>query len=283
MWILYSLGAAFFAGVTAIFSKVCVSNINTNLATALRTTIILIFTILVVLFMNSIYKFGSIDLETFIFLCLSGIATALLWISYFKALSLADVNKVTPIDKTSTVITLILSYLFLDENITYIKIISIILIIMGTYLMVGKSQNKNNNKTWILYAILTAIFTSLSAILGKIGINNIDSNIGNLIRTFIVFIIIWIVVIFGKKYNEIKKVNKKDWIFIILSGVSTGLSWLMFFQALKVGEASMVFPIEKLSVVVAVLFSSIFLNEKLNKKSITGLISITLGILILII
>lgn len=283
MWILYSLGAAFFAGVTAIFSKVCVSNINTNLATALRTTIILIFTILVVLFMSSIYKFGSIDLETFIFLCLSGIATALLWISYFKALSLADVNKVTPIDKTSTVITLILSYLFLDENITYIKIISIILIIMGTYLMVGKSQNKNNNKTWILYAILTAIFTSLSAILGKIGINNIDPNIGNLIRTFIVFIIIWIVVIFGKKYNEIKKVNKKDWIFIILSGVSTGLSWLMFFQALKVGEASMVFPIEKLSVVVAVLFSSIFLNEKLNKKSITGLISITLGILILII
>lgn len=283
MWILYSLGAAFFAGVTAIFSKVCVSNINTNLATALRTTIILIFTILVVLFMSSIYKFGSIDIKTFIFLCLSGIATALLWINYFKALSLADVNKVTPIDKTSTVITLILSYLFLDENITYIKIISIILIIMGTYLMVGKSQNKNNNKTWILYAILTAIFTSLSAILGKIGINNIDPNIGNLIRTFIVFIIIWIVVIFGKKYNEIKKVNKKDWIFIILSGVSTGLSWLMFFQALKVGEASMVFPIEKLSVVVAVLFSSIFLNEKLNKKSITGLISITLGILILII
>lgn len=283
MWILYSLGAAFFAGVTAIFSKVCVSNINTNLATALRTTIILIFTILVVLFMSSIYKFGSIDIKTFIFLCLSGVTTALLWISYFKALSLADVNKVTPIDKTSTVITLILSYLFLDENITYIKIISIILIIMGTYLMVGKSQNKNNNKTWILYAILTAIFTSLSAILGKIGINNIDPNIGNLIRTFIVFIIIWIVVIFGKKYNEIKKVNKKDWIFIILSGVSTGLSWLMFFQALKVGEASMVFPIEKLSVVVAVLFSSIFLNEKLNKKSITGLISITLGILILII
>lgn len=283
MWILYSLGAAFFAGVTAIFSKVCVSNVNTNLATALRTTIILIFTILIVLFMSSIYKLGSIDLKTFIFLCLSGVTTALLWISYFKALSLADVNKVTPIDKTSTVITLILSYLFLDENITYIKIISIILIIMGTYLMVGKSQNKNNNKTWILYAILTAIFTSLSAILGKIGINNIDPNIGNLIRTFIVFIIIWIVVIFGKKYNEIKKVNKKDWIFIILSGVSTGLSWLMFFQALKVGEASMVFPIEKLSVVVAVLFSSIFLNEKLNKKSITGLISITLGILILII
>jgi transporter family protein len=283
MWILYSLGAAFFAGVTAIFSKVCVSNVNTNLATALRTTIILIFTILIVLFMSSIYKLGSIDLKTFIFLCLSGVTTALLWISYFKALSLADVNKVTPIDKTSTVITLILSYLFLDENITYIKIISIILIIMGTYLMVGKSQNKNNNKTWILYAILTAIFTSLSAILGKIGINNIDPNIGNLIRTFIVFIIIWIVVIFGKKYNEIKKVNKKDWIFIILSGVSTGLSWLMFFQALKVGEASKVFPIEKLSVVVAVLFSSIFLNEKLNKKSITGLISITLGILILII
>ena len=282
MWIIFALLAAFFAGITTIFSKIGVNNVDSTLATSLRTAIILIFNLLVVLFIGSFNEINKLDFKIIIFLILSGITTALLWLSYFKALQLCDVNKVTPIDKTSIVLTLLLSSLFLNEKITIIKIISMVLILIGTFLMTNIKAKKCDNK-WLIYAILTAIFTSLATILGKIGIKDIESNFGTLIRTIIVFIIIWSIVFIKGKHKEIKVINKKSWLFIFLSGITTGLSWLCYFKALQGGEASIVFPIEKLSIVVAIIFSCIFLKEKINKKSILGLILIVVGTLLLII
>lgn len=282
MWIIFALLAAFFAGITTIFSKIGVNNVDSTLATSLRTAIILIFNLLVVLFIGSFNEINKLDFKIIIFLILSGITTALLWLSYFKALQLCDVNKVTPIDKTSIVLTLLLSSVFLNEKITIIKIISMILILIGTFLMTNIKAKKCDNK-WLIYAILTAIFTSLATILGKIGIKDIESNFGTLIRTIIVFIIIWSIVFIKGKHKEIKVINKKSWLFILLSGLTTGLSWLCYFKALQGGEASIVFPIEKLSIVVAIIFSCIFLKEKINKKLILGLILIVVGTLLLII
>lgn len=282
MWIIFALLAAFFAGITTIFSKIGVNNVDSTLATSLRTAIILIFNLLVVLFIGSFNEINKLDFKIIIFLILSGITTALLWLSYFKALQLCDVNKVTPIDKTSIVLTLLLSSVFLNEKITIIKIISMILILIGTFLMTNIKAKKCDNK-WLIYAILTAIFTSLATILGKIGIKDIESNFGTLIRTIIVFIIIWTIIFIKSKHKEIKLINKKSWLFILLSGITTGLSWLCYFKALQGGEASIVFPIEKLSIVVAIIFSCIFLKEKINKKSILGLILIVVGTLLLII
>lgn len=279
MWILYAFLAAIFSGLTTIFAKKGVKNIDSLLSTSIRTAIILIISFLIVILFNS---FEKINIKTFIFLILSGISTALLWINYFKALDYGNVNEVTPVDKTSIVITLVLSSIFLNEKITILKIISCILIIVGTFLMVNKSEHSNNKK-WLLYAILTAIFTSVSAIISKIGLRDINPSLGNFYRTIVVFILIWLYVIIKKKQKDIISIKRQTWIYLIISGFTTSLSWLFYFYALKNGEASMVFPIEKLSVVVSIGLSYIILKEKMTKKSIIGLILIIIGTLILLI
>lgn len=279
MWILYALLAAIFSGLTTIFAKKGVKNIDSLLSTSIRTAIILIISFLIVIIFNS---FEKINIKTFIFLILSGISTTLLWINYFKALDYGNVNEVTPVDKTSIVITLVLSSIFLNEKITILKIISCILIIVGTFLMVNKSEHSDNKK-WLLYAILTAIFTSVSAIISKIGLRDINPSLGNFYRTIIVFILIWFYVIIKKKQKDIITIKGQTWIYLIISGFTTSLSWLFYFYALKNGEASMVFPIEKLSVVVSIGLSYVILKEKMTKKSIIGLILIIIGTLILLI
>ena len=279
MWIFFAILAAIFSGLTTVFAKVGVSKGNSTLVSGLRTIVIMIFSILVFLFLGDGFK--NIDLKNIIFIVLSGITTALLWICYFKALSLADVSMVTPIDKLSIVLTLILSYIFFNEKITIIKVISMICMIGGTFLMVNNDKdNKENN--WIIFAFLTAIFTSLATILGKIGINNINPNLGTMLRTIVILVIIWGVIIIKKEYIDLRKIIKKNILFIILSGISTGISWLFYFMSLKDGEVSIVFPVEKLSAAVAILISIIFLKEKLDKKGILGFISIILGTLLLI-
>lgn len=279
MWIFFAILAAIFSGLTTVFAKVGVSKANSTLVSGLRTIVIMIFSMLVFLFLGDGLK--NIDLKTIIFIVLSGITTALLWICYFKALSLADVSMVTPIDKLSIVLTLILSSIFFKEKITIIKAISMICMIGGTFLMVNNDkENKENN--WIIFAFLTAVFTSLATILGKIGINNINPNLGTMLRTIVILVIIWGVIIIKKEYKDIRKITKKNLLFIILSGISTGISWLFYFMALKDGEVSIVFPVEKLSAAVAILISIIFLNEKLDKKGMLGFISIILGTLLLI-
>lgn len=278
MWIIFAILAAIFSGLTTVFAKVGVTKANSTLVTGLRTIVILIFSVIVFIFLGDGFK--NLNLKTIIFIILSGITTALLWICYFKALSLADVSKVTPIDKLSIVITLFLSCIFLKEKITIIKIVSMIFMISGTFLMVNNKKETSENN-WLIYALLTALFTSLATILGKIGIKDINPNLGTMIRTIIILFIIWGVIFAKKEYKDISKLSKKNILFIVLSGISTGLSWLFYFIALKEGEASIVFPIEKLSAAVAILISVIFLKEKIDKKSKLGFSLIISGTLLL--
>ena len=229
---------------------------------------------------------ADISTRTFIFLILSGLATGASWLCYFKALQLGDVNKVVPIDKSSTILTMILAFIFLGENITINMIIGMIGIGIGTYLMIQKKEESNKiirGKSWIVYAVLSAVFASLTSILAKVGIENVESNLGTAIRTIVVLIMAWVIVFVTQKQNDVKKIDKRSLIFIILSGIATGGSWLCYYKALQDGLASIVVPIDKLSILFTVLFAYIFLKEKLSKKSVLGLILIVVGTLTLLI
>lgn len=285
MWIVFAFGAALFAGLTAILAKIGIKNTDSNLATAIRTVVILIFSWLMVFVVRSFGTIRSISSHTLIFLILSGIATGASWICYFRALQLGDVNKVTPIDKSSMILTMILAFIILGETITTIKFIAMIIIGTGTFLMITKKsvENKKVESKWIIYAILSAVFASLTSILGKIGIVGVESNLGTAIRTIVVLIMAWVVVFMTKKQGEIKNIDKRSWIFICLSGVTTGLSWLCYYRALQTGDASIVVPIDKLSIVITVAFSYIVLKEKLSKKAAVGLGFIVVGTLLLLV
>ena len=285
MWIIYAFGSAFFAGITAILAKIGIKNTDSNLATAIRTIVILIFSWLMVFIVGSFNTITNLTTKTIIFLILSGLATGLSWLCYFKALQLGNVNKVTPIDKSSTILTMILAMIFLNEEITLIKIVSIVLIGLGTYMMIEKKKDDKvaNDNKWLFFAIGSAIFASLTSILGKVGIEGVESNLGTAIRTIVVLVMAWIVVFVTKKQNEIKNIDKKSWKFLIFSGLTTGLSWLCYYKALQDGQASIVVPIDKLSILITIAFSYFYLKEKLNKKSIIGLIGIVVGTLLLLI
>lgn len=277
MYIIYALLASTFSGLTSVFAKTGIKNTDSILATFLRTIIISLFLLLIIIFKENINNIFLIDKKTLLFLTLSGISNTLLWICYFKALDLGTVSKVTPVDKTSIVLTLILSSLFLNEKITTIKIISIALILLGTFLTIKKESKDSKENRWILYAILTAVFTSTTTVLSKIGIENTNTTLITFLRTIVVLIILTTITLFKKKYKYIKDIKSRSWLFIILSGLSTSLSWLFYFKALALGEASIVFPIEKLSLVVSILISIIFLKEKVSKKQIIGIIIIVIG------
>ncbi len=285
MWILYAFGSAFFAGITAILAKIGIKNVDSNLATAIRTIVILIFSWLMVFIVGSFNTMVNLTTKTLVFLILSGISTGMSWLCYFKALQLGNVNKVTPIDKSSTILTMILAMIFLGESITLFKVISIILIGIGTYLMIEKKDDNKQEKDnkWLIFAFASAIFASLTSILGKVGIEGVESNLGTAIRTIVVLIMAWLVVFVTKKQGEIKSVDKKSWKFLLLSGLTTGLSWLCYYKALQDGQASIVVPIDKLSILVTIAFSYIILKERLKKKSIMGLILIVIGTLLLLI
>jgi transporter family protein len=285
MWILYAFGSAFFAGITAILAKIGIKNTDSNLATAIRTIVILAFSWLMVFVVGSIDTINELSQKTIIFLILSGLATGLSWLCYFRALQLGNVNKVTPIDKSSTILTMVLAIIFLGEKITILKIISIILIGVGTYLMIEKKDDAKQAKDnkWLILALGSALFASLTSILGKVGIEGVESNLGTAIRTVVVLIMAWILVFMTGKQGEIKNIDKKSWKFLIFSGLTTGLSWLCYYKALQDGQASIVVPIDKLSIIVTMAFSYFILKEKFSKKSIIGLTGIVLGTLILII
>lgn len=285
MWILYAFGSAFFAGITAILAKIGIKNTDSNLATAIRTIVILIFSWLMVFIVGSFNTIAELTTKTIIFLILSGTATGLSWLCYFKALQLGNVNKVTPIDKSSTILTMILAMIFLGESITILKVIAILLIGFGTYLMIEKKEDTKQAKDskWLLFAFGSAIFASLTAILGKVGIEGVESNLGTAIRTIVVLVMAWIVVFVTKKQGEIKNMDGKSWRFLILSGLTTGLSWLCYYKALQDGEASIVVPIDKLSIIVTIAFSYFVLKEKLTKKSLLGLVLIITGTLALLV
>lgn len=286
MWVLFAFASAFFAGVTSILAKIGIKDVDSHVATAIRTIIVLIFSWIMVFIIGSQSTIVNIDGKTFLFLILSGLSTGGSWLCYFKALQLGDVNKVVPIDKSSTILTMILAFIFLNEKITINMVIGMIGIAIGTYLMIQKKEKAEKivkRKAWLIYALLSALFASLTSILGKVGIENVESNLGTAIRTIVVLVMAWIIVFATKKQRDIKKIDKRSLIFLILSGVATGASWLCYYKALQDGLASIVVPIDKLSILVTVLFAYIFLKEKLSKKSLLGLILIVVGTLLLLV
>ena len=286
MWILYAFGSALFAGATSILAKIGIEEVDSHLATALRTIVVLVFSWLMVFIVGSQNQLTAISIKSYVFLILSGMATGASWLCYFKALQLGDVNKVVPIDKSSTILTMILAFVFLKEDITIPMISGMIAIGIGTYLMIQKKEEEQKqvkNKIWLIYAVLSAVFASLTSILAKVGIETVESNLGTAIRTIVVLIMAWIIVFLQKKHVQVKNISKKSFVFIGLSGIATGASWICYYKALHDGLASIVVPIDKLSILVTVAFAYIFLREKLSRSSMVGLILITVGTLSLLI
>ena len=286
MWILYAFGSAFFAGVTSILAKCGIKHTDSNVATAIRTVIVLIFSWIMVWIVGAQGEVTGIDTKTWIFLILFGLATGASWLCYFKALQLGDINKVVPIDKSSTILTIVLAFLFLHESITAFKIAGVIINGVGTYKMIQKKDTGEESgikkKSWIIYAFGSAVFASLTSILGKVGIENVNSNLGTGIRTVVVLIMAWIVVFVTGKQHTVKKISGKELGFISLSGIATGASWLCYYKALQDGLASVVVPIDKLSILVTIAFSYVVFHEKLTKKSSIGLVLIVAGTLLMI-
>lgn len=280
LWLLFAFGSAFFAGITAILAKIGLQNVNSTLATAIRTVVVLIFSWLMVFVAGSQSEISTITGNTLFFLILSGLSTGASWLCYFKALQLGSVNKVAPIDKFSTVLTILLAFIFLGEPISTPQVIGVIGIGIGTFLMIAKKETderRPESGRWLLFAFLSAIFASLTSIFGKIGIENVESNLGTAIRTGVVLVMAWLMVFITGEQKEIKNIGKKNWLFLFLSGMTTGLSWLCYYRALQDGPASVVVPVDKLSILVTIVFSCLILKEKLSRKATAGLLLILAG------
>ncbi len=275
----FALGSALFAGITAILAKIGIENVNSTLATALRTVVVLVFSWVMVFIVGSQSGIGDISGRTLLFLVLSGLATGASWLCYFRALQLGDVNKVTPIDKSSTVLTILLAFILLGEPISLPQAAGVVGIGAGTLLMVSKKETQSEVKggKWFIYALLSAVFASLTSIFGKIGVENVDSNLGTAIRTIVVLVMAWLMVFITGEQKGLRQISRKSWIFLILSGFATGGSWLCYYRALQDGPASVVVPIDKLSILVTIFFSWVVLKEKLSRRAAVGLVLIVLG------
>ena len=280
MWITAAVLSAIFAGLTAILAKCGIKKTNSDLATALRTVVVLIFSIIMVLIVGSFDTITSITPMSWVFLVLSGLATGGSWICYFKALHLGDVNKVAPIDKSSVILTVLFSIvLFGETNNLAVKLIGTVLIGIGTYLMIEKKSvdKQVRGNTWITYALLSAVFAALTSVFAKIGIKDVESNLGTVIRTCVVLVMAWFIVFARSEHKQIKVIDKKELVFIVLSGLATGASWLFYYYAVQNGVLSIVVPIDKMSILITVLFSFVFLKERLKKKAVIGLCLMCIG------
>lgn len=285
MWTIFAFGSAFFAGVTSILAKCGIRKTDSTVATAIRTIMVLLFSWLMVFIVGSQDQLGSIGGRTLLFLILSGLCTGASWLCYFKALQLGDVNKVVPIDKSSVVLTILLAFLFLGEPIGLFQGMGALLIGAGTFLMIEKKAAINTpaqGKSWLLYALGSAIFASLTSILGKVGITGVESNLGTAIRTAVVLVMAWGMVLVTGKTGAVKEVAGKELVFICISGLATGASWLCYYRALQMGPASVVVPIDKLSILVTIAFSWLVFREKLTARSGWGLAQITAGTLVML-
>ena len=280
MWLFYAIGSAFFAGVTSILAKCGIRKTDSTVATAVRTIVILVFSWIMVFAAGSQDQITGISGRTLLFLILSGAATGASWLCYFKALQNGDINKVVPIDKSSTVLTILLALIFLQEGISLPKAAAVAVIAAGIFLMIEKKdvqETKSGRGGWFLYAAGSAFFASLTAILGKIGITGVESNLGTAIRTCVVLVMAWLMVLVTGKQGEAKKIGRKELAFICCSGIATGASWLCYYRALQEGSASVVAPVDKLSVLVTVAFAYFVFGEKLGKKEAAGLVLLTAG------
>lgn len=286
MWVLFALGSALFAGLTSVLAKCGIRKTDSDAATAIRTIVVLIFSWLMVWIVGSAPTITTLSTKTWVFLILSGLATGASWLCYFRALQLGNVNKVVPIDKSSTVLTILLALVFLGEPVSWFKGIAVILIGIGTLMMIEKKADSGENpekKRWLLYAVLSAVFASLTSILGKIGIDGVESNLGTAIRTCVVLVMAWLIVFIKGKQHTLKVIPQNELGFICLSGLATGASWLCYYKALQDGLASVVVPIDKLSILVSIGFSALVFKEHLSKKAAFGLALIVVGTLMMLI
>lgn len=283
-WLIAAILSAVFAGMTSILAKCGIKKTDSDLATALRTTVVLAFAWIMVFVVGSQSTITKIDGKSLVFLILSGFATGASWICYFKALSVGDINKVVPIDKSSTVLTVLLAIVCFGETSNLaVKLIATAILAVGIFLMVEKKQaeQKSDRRSWMVYAVLSAIFAALTSILAKVGISGVESNLGTAIRTGVVLVMAWIIVFAKGKQKGIKYIDKKELLFIALSGLATGASWLCYYYAIQNGSVSVVVPIDKLSILVTVVFSCFVFKEKLSKKALVGLCLMVTGTLLM--
>ena len=284
IWIIAAIFSAVFAGLTSILAKCGIRKTDSDLATALRTIVVLSFSWIMVFVVGSYGTITEIRVTSMIFLILSGLATGASWICYFKALSLGDINKVVPIDKSSTVLTVLLAIIYFGETSNFaIKLIATAILAIGIFLMVEKKQavQKSERKSWMIYAVLSAIFAALTSIFAKIGISGVESNLGTAIRTCVVLVMAWIIVFSKGKQKAIRYIDRKELVFISVSGLATGASWLCYYYAIQNGIVSVVVPIDKLSILVTVTFSYFVFKEKLSKKAFAGLCLMVAGTLLM--
>lgn len=325
MWVFLALGSAAFAALTSILAKCGIRKTDPTVATAIRTVAVLLMSFLMVLIVGSLGDIGQIGAKTWVFLILSGLATGASWLCYFRALQLGDVNRVVPIDKSSTILTILLAFIILQEPISWLKGICVVLIAAGTYLMIekkkplpgaslaetaktadaaetvdtapadvrdgtetGKTAEPNAPRgrgryAWLVFACLSAVFAALTSILGKIGIEGVESNLGTMIRTAVVLAMSWLMVPATGKCGKLRGIPGRELLFICLSGLATGASWLCYYRALQLGPASVVVPIDKLSILLTVAFSCLFLHEKLSRRAAIGLALIVGGTLLMLV
>lgn len=287
MWVIFAFGSAFFAGVTALLAKCGIRKTDSTVATAIRTVVVLLFSWVMVLLAGSWGDIVSIGGRTWLFLILSGLATGASWLCYFRALQLGDINKVVPIDKSSIVLTLLLAFILLGESVSLTKGLGVALIGAGTLLMIEKKDaappRAGRGIGWFWYALGSAVFASLTSLLGKVGISGVESNLGTAIRTGVVLLMAWLMVLIEGKLPKLRGIPRRELMFICLSGLATGGSWLCYYRALQEGPASVVVPIDKLSILVTVAFSYFVLHERLTKKAAAGLFAVVLGTLVMLI
>lgn len=288
MWVAFACGSAFFAGITAILAKCGIRETDSTVATAIRTIVVLAFAWVMVAVVGSAGQIGSITPMTWAFLGLSGLATGASWLCYFKALQLGDVNKVVPIDKSSTVLTMLLAFLLLGELLSWASVVAMVLILAGTLMMIERKPAAplagapSMGGSWLVFAVLSAVFASLTAILGKVGIEGVESNLGTAVRTIVVLVMSWVMVAVTGKAGEVRAVPRREFLFICLSGLATGASWLCYYKALQDGLASVVVPIDKLSILVTIGFSRLVFGERLTARSGAGLALIVAGTLLMV-
>lgn len=284
MWLSMAVLSALFAGLTSILAKCGIKKTDSDVATALRTVVVLLFACCMVFVVGSAETIAEISTRSLVFLVLSGIATGASWLCYFKALSIGDVNKVVPIDKSSTVLSVLLAiFVFGETEQLAVKLLGTLLLALGIYFMIEQKNTSMQSKDsrWVVYAILSAVFAALTSILAKVGISGVESNLGTAIRTGVVLVMAWFVVFLKGKQSQVKTVDKKELAYIALSGIATGASWLCYYYAIQNGMVSIVVPIDKLSILITVLFSCAVLKEKLSRKSCIGLFFMVIGTLLM--
>lgn len=285
MSIIFALLAAVFAALTGVLAKIGIQDVNSNVATAIRTVVVLIMAFMMVVMTGELGNIFQISMYSYVFLILSGLTTGLSWLCYFKAIQIGDVSKVVPIDKSSIVLTMIFSFLILGEPMTKMVVIGGLFITMGTFVLIGKVNKQSNThygNSYLVYALLSAVFAALTAILAKIGIEQVDSNLATFIRTIVILLFAWGIVFYQGTHTQLKTISRKSYRYLILSGLATGLSWLCYFAAISLGKVSIVAPIDKFSVVIAVILSILILKEKPTRNTIVGCIIITIGMIVLL-